>query len=157
MTTDQPAIIDADQLTVRRTVRITATLEKVWAAVTEPEHISQWFGEATLEGSRVGARGTLSWPDRGDVPLRVEAIDPPRMVSYRWSNHLVDGRPPETVDDDRSTVFTFTLVPVAEGVELTVVETGFETSSDPAADLESHRKGWDSELDELAALVEAGS
>ena len=44
-----------------------------------------------------------------------------------------------------------------DGTELTVVETGFENTSDPAANLESHREGWDSELDKLVALLEGGS
>ena len=43
------------------------------------------------------------------------------------------------------------------GTQLTVVETGFETTSDPAANLESHRGGWDSELDELVAFVEGSA
>jgi uncharacterized protein YndB with AHSA1/START domain len=157
MTRNQPAVVDEGELTVRRSIRIAAPVEKVWSALTEPEHISRWFGLAALDGSGVGARGTLSWSDRGQVPLRVEAIDPPRMVAYRWSNDDASGRLPREVDDEHSTVFTFTLEPTADGVELTVVETGFETTSDPGANLESHRAGWDAELDELVALLEAGS
>ena len=44
-----------------------------------------------------------------------------------------------------------------EGTRLTVVETGFETTSDPIANLESHRTGWNDELDKLVALLEGGS
>jgi uncharacterized protein YndB with AHSA1/START domain len=157
MTDNQASVIDEDEFTVRRTIRISAPIEKVWTAVTEPEHISKWFGRATFDGSGVGARGTLNWDDgRGDVPLRIEAIDAPRMISYRWSNDD-HGLVPEEVDDARSTVFTFTLEPVSNGTQLTVVETGFETTSDPAANLESHRAGWDGELDKLVALLEGGS
>ncbi|MEP6561594.1 MAG: hypothetical protein ABJD68_11065 [Nakamurella sp.] len=43
------------------------------------------------------------------------------------------------------------------GTQLTVVESGFETTSDPVANLESHRTGWDSELDQLVALLEGSS
>ena len=43
------------------------------------------------------------------------------------------------------------------GTQLTVVESGFEHTSDPAANLESHREGWDSELDKLVALLESDS
>lgn len=154
MTINPPAVVDQDQLTVRRTIRIAAPIEKVWSAVTEPEHISRWFGQAALDGTGPGARGTLSWPERGAVPIRIEAVDPPRTVSYRWSNDDMSGHLPEQVDDEHSTVFTFTLEPVPGGTQLTVVETGFETTSDPAGNLESHRNGWDSELDALVALVE---
>jgi len=152
-----PAVVEEGEFTVRRTIRIDAPIEKVWSAVTEPEHISRWFGQAALEGFGVGARGALSWPDRGTVPLRIEAVDPPRMIAYRWSNDDAVGMPPAEVDEERSTVFTFTLRPVAGGTQLTVVETGFEVTSDPAANLESHRRGWDSELDSLVALLESAS
>ena len=52
-------------------------------------------------------------------------------------------------------MFTFTLEQVPGGTELTVVETGFETTSDPTANMDSHRSGWDSELDKLVALLES--
>jgi len=46
---------------------------------------------------------------------------------------------------------------VPQGTRLTVVESGFETTSDPVANLEDHRGGWDGELDKLVALLESGS
>ena len=88
------------------------------------------------------------------MPIRVEAMDAPRMVSYRWGNDGASGSTATEVDE-HSTVFTFTLEPQADGTRLTVVETGFEHTSDPAANLEDHRGGWDSELDKLVAVVEA--
>ena len=155
--TINPSVVDEGQFTVRRRIRISAPVEKVWSAITEPAHISQWFGKAVLDGADVGATGTLTFPDYGSVPLRIEAIDAPRMISYRWGNDDALGAPPAEVDPEHSTVFTFTLESVGGGTELTVVETGFETTSDPSANLESHREGWDSELDKLVALLEGGS
>ncbi len=155
--TINPSMVDENRFAVRRTIRIAAPIDKVWSAVTEPEHISTWFGLTVLEGAGVGAHGTMTFPDYGAVPLRVEAIDAPRMVAYRWGNDDALGELADAVDPEHSTVFTFTLESVAGGTQLTVVETGFETTSDPAANLESHRQGWDSELDKLVALFEGGS
>jgi uncharacterized protein YndB with AHSA1/START domain len=157
VSSNESAVVDPVAFTVRRTIRIAAPVERVWSAVTEPQHISRWFGQAELDGSGVGARGSLSWPDRGAVPLRVEAMDPPYSVSYRWSNDDALDRLPEDLDVERSTVFTFTLQPVDGGTDLTVVESGFDHTSDPAANLESHRDGWEAELDSLRALLESGS
>lgn len=155
--TDNPAsAVDETTFSVRRTITIAAPIESVWAAVTEAQHISKWFGEAALNGSGVGALGTLSWDDYGTIPIRVEAMDAPTLVSYRWGNDDASGVLADQIDDDHSTVFTFTLEPIETGTRLTVVETGFETTSDPIANLESHREGWDFELDELVALLEAG-
>jgi uncharacterized protein YndB with AHSA1/START domain len=153
----QASVVDAGTFTVRRTVHVAAPVEKVWAAVTEAEHISRWFGRAEISGRGVGATGSLTWPDHGPVPLRVEAFDEPRTVSYRWSNDDAAGTPPTVLDVEHSTVFTFTLEPVADGTMLTVVETGFDATSDPIANLEDHRGGWDAEIDKLVALLESGS
>lgn len=156
MTSNQQSVVDHDTFTVRRTLWIAAPVERVWSVVTEPEQISRWFGRAEFDGSGVGADGTLTFETRR-IPIRIEQIDRPRMVAYRWTNDDEAARLPERVDPDHSTVFTFTLDSVDNGTQLTVVETGFETLSDPAADLESHRLGWDSELDKLVALVEGGA
>jgi len=154
MTDNQPSVIDEGTFTVRRTIRIAAPVEKVWRAVTEPEHISRWFGRTVLDGTGPGAQGTMTFPDYGAVPIRVEALDAPRMVSYRWGNDDALGHLPDSVDDDSSTVFTFTLEAVAEGTALTVVETGFDRTSDPAKNMAAHGEGWVSELDKLVALLE---
>ena len=154
MTDNQASVVDETTFTVRRTIRIAAPIEKVWSAVTEPAHISKWFGLTVLVGTGAGASGTISFPDYGTVPLRVEAMDAPRMVSYRWGNDDALGHLAETVDDGSSTVFTFTLEQVPDGTRLTVVETGFDRTSDPAANMASHAEGWVSELDKLVALLE---
>jgi uncharacterized protein YndB with AHSA1/START domain len=156
MTNNQPSVVDEDSFSVRRTIRIAAPIEKVWSAVTDPEHISRWFGQTQFEGTGVGARGTMRWPDFGPVPMLIEAIEPPRLVSYRWGNDDASGVVPDELDE-HSTVFTFTLESVADGTELTVVETGFENTSDPIANLKSHGEGWVLELDKLVALLEGSS
>jgi uncharacterized protein YndB with AHSA1/START domain len=157
ITTNQPAIVDEGTFSVHRSIRINADPSKVWQAVTAAEHISRWFGHAELSGEGAGATGTMTWPDRGAIPLRVEAIEPERMVAYRWNNDDAVGTPPDVLDAAHSTIFTFTLEPVAGGTQLTVVETGFEVTSDALANMASHQQGWTSELDKLVALLESGS
>lgn len=157
-TANQPAVADASELTVRRTITIAAPVERVWAAITEAEHIAKWFGQAaTLDEVAVGATGVFSFEGYGDFPVRIEELDPPRTIAYRWSNDNARALDPEQVDPHRSTVFRFTLEPLDGGTQLTVVESGFGTLADPAASLESNRTGWTSELDELVAYLEGGS
>lgn len=146
------AEIDADTFSVRRTIHISAPPDKVWRTVTEPELISRGFGHVTLAGAGVGATGTIGWPGEPRTPIRVESFDPPSEVSYRWCND--EDTPPDRLDAARSTVFTFTLEPTPTGIRLTVVETGFEHTGDPAANMADHRDGWDGELDSLVALLE---
>ncbi len=157
ITTNQPAVVDEGTFSVHRTIQIAAPVPKVWEAVTAPEHISRWFGHTELAGEGAGATGTMSWPDRAAIPLRVEAIDPQRMVAYRWNNDDASGTIPETFDAASSTMFTFTLEPADGGTRLTVVETGFTATSDAAENMASHQEGWTFELDKLVALLESGS
>ena len=149
MTSNPPATIDEASFTVRRTIHIAASIDKVWRTITEPTLISQWFGRADFAGTAVGSLGTLTWDDHGSFPVRIEAVDEPRSITYRWNEE-----PTAQLDESGSTVFTFTLEPAGDGTQLTVVETGFENLKDPAASLEDHREGWGSELDELVALLE---
>lgn len=160
MTVNEPSVVDEAAFTVRRTIRIAAPVDQVWRAVTEPEHLSRWFGRTVLAGvgagaaPHAGATGTMTFGESYVVPFRVEAIDPPRSVSYRWGNDDAAGTLTETLDEATSTVFTFTLEAFADGTQLTVVETGFDRTSDPAANLAEHGRGWVSELDKLVALLE---
>jgi len=153
MTANDQSVIDG--FTVRRTIHINAAIDKVWAAITQPEHLAQWFPErATLEPLAVGATGAFDWSDHGSFPVVIEALDAPHSISYRWGN---DNAKSIALDVEHSTVFTFTLVEVADGTQLTVVETGFETLTDPAGSLEGNRGGWNSELDELVAYLEGAA
>lgn len=160
MTSNPPATIDDAAFAVRRTVTIAAPIEKVWAAVTQPQHLMRWFGQrAELPELAVGARGMLGFDGYGDYPLRVEELDPPHAVAYRWSNDdttaPADPAAPDEVVFERSTVFRFTLEAIPGGTALTVVETGFGDLSDPSAAMESNRGGWTHEIDELVAYVES--
>ena len=156
MTDNQPATVDRDASAVRRSIRIQAPLEKVWDAITRPEHIAQWFGQtAVLDTVAVGADGTIGWDDYGDFPVIIERLEPPQLIAYRWSNE--NARPVSPVDLAHSTVFTFTLEPLDGATQLTVVETGFENLADPEASLESNRRGWTEELDELVAYLEGSA
>ncbi|GAA1781170.1 SRPBCC domain-containing protein [Agromyces lapidis] len=153
-TRNEASVVDEGAFTVRRTIRIGAPVDKVWRAVTEPEHISRWFGETVLDGAGVGAAGTMTFDGYGVIPIRVETIDPPRSVSYRWGNDDAARRAHGAIDETTTTVFTFTLDEVDGGTELTVVETGFDRTSDPAANMADHAEGWVLELDKLVALLE---
>jgi len=160
MTTNPPATVDDAAFAVRRTVTIAASPEKVWAAITEPQHLVRWFGQrAELPELAVGARGMLGFDGYGDFPLRIEELDPPHTIAYRWSND--NATPPADLDASdevvfaRSTVVRFTLEQAPKGTSLTVVETGFDTLTDPAAAMASNRSGWTDEIDELVAYLEA--
>ncbi|WP_125775866.1 SRPBCC domain-containing protein [Antribacter gilvus] len=152
MTTQTTAAsIDLDARTVTRTVRVPARPHAVWRALTEPEHVAGWFGDAceTTDGApfAVGGRGRLHFEGYGWFPFEVTRLDPGELLAFRWG---------QSVDDpDHYTEATFTLVADGDATVLTVLETGFTGADDDAvrAALEGNREGWDGELDELVAYV----
>lgn len=154
MTTENAAAIaDTETFSVRRSIRIAAPRDKVWAAVTEPEHLSRWFAATVLDEA---GEGSITFEGYGTIPLRIAAIEPQTTVTYRWNNDDSRERLLPTFDVDRSTAFTFTLADAPGGTELTVVESGFEVTTDPTANLLSHQEGWTVELDKLVVLLEDG-
>ncbi|QNO37702.1 SRPBCC domain-containing protein [Protaetiibacter sp. SSC-01] len=157
MTINPPAVVDEESFSVRRSIRIAAPVEKVWSAITDPAHISQWFGQTVLDGAGPGATGTMSFEGYGAIPLRIEAVDAPREITYRWGNDDAAPERPAQLEEETSTVFTFTLAEVEGGTQLSVVETGFERTSDPLANVRDHGTGWTDELDKLVALLEGGA
>ncbi|WP_251152886.1 SRPBCC domain-containing protein [Cellulosimicrobium sp. Marseille-Q4280] len=152
-TTNEPAVVDQETFTVTRTVHIRASADRVWAALTQEDLISQWFGQrATLPDLRVGGEGVFGWDGETDAPVRIEEYDEPSVLALRWSAPAG-----EALTEENSTVARFTLEPDGASTVLTVVETGFEHLADARAALEDHRQGWTSELDELVDLLEGAT
>jgi uncharacterized protein YndB with AHSA1/START domain len=86
--------------------------------------------------------------------VRVEKLEPPTYLAYRWASAF----PGEELRDDNSTLVEFTLSPEGEKTRLRVVESGFATlaASDEVRRkaLEDNAGGWPEELDALRARAE---
>lgn len=153
MTDNTPAVIDEDTWSVTRTVKIDAPRSTVWAAITRPDLISQWFGQRTeFDRVDVGGTGVFFFEGYGENPVLIVEHQPESAFGYRWGTA---GMP---IRDDNSTLVRFTLADEGDGTLLAVIETGFGeldgTHELRLASLDDHRGGWDAELDELVAFVE---
>ncbi len=115
---------------IEREIVIAAPVERVWAMLTEAEHIQQWFAfdGATID-LQPGGELVLRWKEPGTYHARIEQIDPPRLFSYRWAR-LADEQP----GPDNSTLVELTLTPEGNGTRLRVVESGFTTLDLPEAE-----------------------
>ena len=140
---------------IERDILIDAPPERVWAVVTEARHLGVWFGDAgaTID-LRPGGEIALTWARAGLTRARIERVEPPRFLSYRW----VRGRAAEP-DPGRSTLVEMLLEPEGAGTRLTVVESGLRSLDMSEAELADYAakngKGWRAELDELRAYVAA--
>lgn len=121
---------------IERDTLIAASLERVWALVAEPgfwvsEEASIWGGdEAGLFGvvAEEGASMVAKNPNLGKVAVRVERVEPPTYVAYRWSSAF----PGEELREDNSTLVEFTLSTEGDRTRLRVVESGFASLSTTA-------------------------
>ena len=148
------AVVDEETFSVSRTVHVLSPREAVWAAITQPERIAMWFGDAaTLPSAAVGAEGTLHWDDDGDFALVVTAVVDGYLFEFRWAKD-----PATPVRDDTATTVRFTLADSPSGTVITVVESGFDSlAGDDASRLDhlrGNREGWELEIDQLVALLE---
>jgi uncharacterized protein YndB with AHSA1/START domain len=106
--------------------------EKVWRALTEPEHQAAWFPDE-MQGERaVGARlhfVSREMPDFEGVDGTMLVYDPPTALEFRWG-------------DDK---LRFELEPTGDGTVLTLIDT-FDELGKAARDA----AGWHACLDQLA-------
>jgi uncharacterized protein YndB with AHSA1/START domain len=96
---------------VRFERRLNHPVERVWAALTEPDEIEAWLARAELE-PRPGGRVRLEWLNTGDEEVvatgTVTAIEPPHLLELDTD---VQGRLRwELRPDGDGTELTFTVV-----------------------------------------------
>ncbi len=133
---------------IEREIIIDAPVERVWAALTTPEQIAEWFGDRATVDLRTGGAAEFHWADYGSFHAAIERVEPQRAFAYRWAR---DKDVPPVAGN--STLVEFTLAPEGAGTRLRVVETGFSSLDLPEAEQAQHHKdnteGWAHELDEL--------
>ncbi|TJZ55716.1 polyketide cyclase [Streptomyces piniterrae] len=148
---------DADRNRVEREISIAAPVERVWAVLTEPEHVGSWFGqgEPTPVDLRPGGIMRLDHGEYGQFPTTIVKVDPPHYFSYRWASAY----PGEVAVEGNSTLVEFTLTPEGDGTRLRVVETGFADIVIPedrmtSASYESHAAGWSGQVENIQRYAE---
>jgi uncharacterized protein YndB with AHSA1/START domain len=141
---------------IEREIPIEAPIERVWAALTEPKSVSDWFcnGEEITIDLRVGGVMILDHGDHGRFQTVIVKVTPPTVFSYRWASLY----PGVRATEENSTLVEFTLKPTAEGTLLRMVESGFDNLIVPAGrdvrtEYESHCEGWTSVIGEMVKYV----
>src|SRR5258706_16376137 len=95
---------------IEREILIEASLERVWAVLTEAQHVAGWFGDSAEIDLRPGGKAALGWKERGRHLAVVERGDEPNLLSYRWAR----GSDVEPADG-ASTVVGLTLTAIPAG------------------------------------------
>jgi uncharacterized protein YndB with AHSA1/START domain len=142
---------------IERETFIATPVERVWALITEPEHLGRWFGDAGAEiDLRPGGEMVLRWDAHGATHGRVVDVEPHTRFSYRWAPFKDPGG--EQPVDGNSTLVEFILEPEADGTRLRVVESGFAsldaTEERRVANHQGNTAGWEFETGELREYAE---
>ncbi|MET7386999.1 SRPBCC family protein [Streptomyces sp. NPDC005529] len=142
---------------IERDTLIEASLDRVWSLVAQPGF---WVADkASLPGTvaKEGDSLVLKNSEHGDFPVRVEKVDPPTYLAYRWTSAF----PGEELREDNSTLVEFTLTEEGGGTRLRVVESGFAALAGSeelrSQNLKDHTQGWPMELDALKKRAEQPS
>jgi uncharacterized protein YndB with AHSA1/START domain len=138
---------------IEREVVIDAPVQRVWALITDPEHVGRWFGDAGAEiDLRPGGEMRMHWEEHGTAQARVQRVEPPSVFAYRWAPFKDPGGA-EPVEGN-STLVEFTLAPEGDGTRVRVVESGFgslaASEQQRLENLEGNTEGWRIELGHLA-------
>jgi len=101
---DEPTLALDGRPTVRVERRFPHPIDKVWRAVTTPEHLAQWFpSPVELDLRPGGAMRFAAFEGALGASGTVEAVDPPRRLTFTWG---ADRLSFELEDDGDGTRFT---------------------------------------------------
>jgi uncharacterized protein YndB with AHSA1/START domain len=131
---------------VEKTLRLAATPERVWQAITEPAELSRWFPDHTDLEPRPGSTGWFDWTAYGKYAVRIEELSPPRRLVWTWARDAG-----VALEEGQRTTVEWTLEPSGDGgTNVYLRESGF---TDPKY-RDGNDEGWDKELGELVQYLE---
>ena len=129
---------------IELSVETPADVELAWEAVTDPDHVAEWFTGASPVG-RPGDEYRLDFGDSAVVGTIVE-VDPGRRFAHTW---LWEGAEPED-----ETLVTWRVDPLpAGGARILLEHSGWPATTADDTSREDHLGYWTAYLEDLAALL----
>jgi len=130
---------------------------RVWAALTQPDGLSAWFGTSASVDLRPGGALRFVWDGTAGVTgtLRgvVEVVEPPHRFVWRWQPFA--GYEHAALADTPTTRVEFTLEEHPDGTRLRLVESGFASLPPELRGRAraQNTEGWTRELADLVAYI----
>jgi uncharacterized protein YndB with AHSA1/START domain len=124
---------------IEKRILLRAPRKRVWRALSDSTEFGTWFGVkfnspftpgASMRGvivtTTVNAEVAKAQKEYEGMPfeITVEQIEPERLFSFRWHPFAVERGVDYSAEP--TTLIVFTLEEVADGVMLTVTESGFD-------------------------------
>jgi uncharacterized protein YndB with AHSA1/START domain len=143
---------------IHKEVLLRASRSRVWQALADMREFGAWFGVDLPAGAfHAGAQvaGPITSPGYTHLTLRVgvEQVEPERLLSFRWHPNAVESN--VDYDHEPTTLVVFELKDSADGVVLTVDESGFDQlPADRRADAyRGNETGWAEQMHNIARHV----
>jgi uncharacterized protein YndB with AHSA1/START domain len=134
-----------ENVAVERRAWINAPHQRVWAALTEPEHLERWYAPGCpWEIPTLQAGATVKFYNTDtDIQLAtIEVVEPPHQLTLRWQ---LDPMKPEM-----TLVNTFLLKGENSGTEVIAKQAGYESLPD-----DIRKQQLDQDADAYTAIVES--
>lgn len=124
---------------IEKKVLLRAPIERVWRALADATEFGSWFGVKFDNPFTPGAklRGVIVPTTAGEevakaqkpyegtpFEITVEQMEPDRLFSFRWHPYAVERGVDYSLEP--TTLVAFTLEKTAEGIMLTITESGFD-------------------------------
>jgi uncharacterized protein YndB with AHSA1/START domain len=93
---------------IRKEIVLPAGREEVWAALTDPRRLEDWFANDVELDLRPGGEATFRWGNGESRRATVTEVEPEERLAFEWDE---EGEVEFMLDDD------------IDGTRLTVVET----------------------------------
>lgn len=147
---------------IERSITIKAPIERVFAAISQPEHVGKWFCEKRPDGDFTpGGQPLLDMGEYGRFRLSIVANDPPTYFAWRWvsgSAFVPQGFETNPLDHP-NTLVEFRLESIEDGTLVKLTESGFASLPDAYAEqnLNDNTDGWAYMLNRLDNYARTGS
>ena len=131
-TSTQPSSTDR----IQKKVHLRAPRNRVWKAISDSKQFGSWFGmkvegpftanttvKATIVPTTVDPEVAKEQKAFEGMPfeLYIERVEPERLFTFRWHPGATQPKP-----EDPTTLVCFELEDAADGIVLTVTESGFD-------------------------------
>ncbi len=144
---------------IEKTIVLRAPRSRVWRALSRADEFGAWFGVALqgafAPGAQLTGRITMPGHQHLTMEIAVEQVQPEQLLSYRW--HPGAAEPGVDYTHEPTTLVEFHLADVADGTQLTVVESGFDQVplARRATAFRMNDEGWAEQLTHIAGYVAA--
>ena len=124
---------------IEKKILLRAPRKRVWRALSDATEFGSWFGikfegqftpgarvRGTIVGTKVDAEVAKKQKQYEGIPfdITIERVEPERLLSFRWHPNAIERG--ADYSNEPTTLVVFTLEDQADGVMLTVTETGFD-------------------------------